>query len=86
MGDSTPCKVHVAMLAFSNKASLKPFPSGHAALLLAETILHEGFRTGDEPLHVKHMPAAAVKGEEFAEPLGCLCGRDAAANLSRLPL
>lgn len=68
LGDSTACKVHVAMLAFSNKASLKPFPSGHAALLLAETILHEGFRTGDEPLHVKHMPAAAVKGEELPSP------------------
>ena len=54
-GDSLPCKVHIAMLGFSTACSIKPPPSAHTSLELAEHLLNEGFLTSEKPLLVKHL-------------------------------
>ena len=62
----SPGKVVTSVLRL--KLAKKQSKHRAAARKKGSTILHEGFRTGDEPLHVKHMPAAAVKGEELPSP------------------
>lgn len=53
--DSPALRVPVAALAFAENASVKPAPSAHLAIQLAEHILLEGFQTSGEPLLCKHL-------------------------------
>ena len=53
LGSTTPLVVHVAQLGFSQRCSMKPDPSAHAAGQIVEHILMQGFLTGEQPLRVK---------------------------------
>jgi hypothetical protein len=69
MGKNLPLKLHISMLSWDEKSSLKGPPEAKVAIALADQIMSDGFMTSGEPLLVNHMSGAAMPNFDIDDKL-----------------